>query len=96
MRKSFLILFSNLVNNLILFKFRFPKNPNIRLEWLNQCGFSEDDIVSNRKICSLHFEPTCYKSADESNSVRKILKPGSIPTIFKKGHTILNDPKCTQ
>lgn len=74
----------------------FPKNPYLRQEWLYRCGFIEDEVVSNRKICSLHFEPSCYKSVDESNSIRKILKPGSIPTIFPKGHTVLlNHTKCT-
>ncbi|KAF0750550.1 Uncharacterized protein FWK35_00017276 [Aphis craccivora] len=73
----------------------FPKNSDIRQEWFNQCGFSED-VVSNRKICSLHFESSCYKSADELNSVMKRLKPvgsltnGSDMTAVK---TQLPEPK---
>ncbi|KAL5239301.1 hypothetical protein ACI65C_006711 [Semiaphis heraclei] len=57
---------------------KFPKNKLIRQEWLNACGFCEQDIINNRKICSFHFESNCYIEG------RKTLKPNAVPSKFSK------------
>jgi len=58
--------------------FRFPKNPIIRAVWLKNCGFVEEDIKHNRRLCSSHFEKDSYLKG----SVRKILKKCAVPVIF--------------
>ncbi|XP_015367644.1 PREDICTED: uncharacterized protein LOC107164362 [Diuraphis noxia] len=59
----------------------FPSCPKKRQIWLNQCRLSHKDILPNRKICSLHFKPTCFKSGLK----RRVLYPDAIPTIFGNG-----------
>ncbi|KAF0709265.1 THAP-type domain-containing protein, partial [Aphis craccivora] len=54
---------------------RFPKDPCVRTQWLNACGFTENDILCRRQICSMHFEQSCCTTGH-----KKVLKRGSIPT----------------
>ncbi|XP_060860841.1 uncharacterized protein LOC132938170 isoform X2 [Metopolophium dirhodum] len=58
--------------------------------WLKACGYTENDYSPDRRICSLHFEDHCYKA-----TTRKLLKPGAVPTKFKKiaQHLYVNKPK---
>lgn len=57
----------------------FPACPKKRQIWLNQCKLTNKEVLPNRKICSFHFEPTCFKS----NAKRRILNPDAVPTIFE-------------
>ncbi|XP_060848202.1 THAP domain-containing protein 2-like [Rhopalosiphum padi] len=67
----------------------FPLCPKKRQIWLNRCGLTNAEVSPNCKICSFHFEPTCFKSGVK----RRILYPDAVPTIFKKGHVeIANTP----
>ncbi|XP_022180186.1 THAP domain-containing protein 2-like [Myzus persicae] len=59
----------------------FPACPKKRQIWLKQCRLANKDVLPNRKICSFHFEPTCFKS----NVKRRILYPDAVPTIFGNG-----------
>ncbi|KAE9522913.1 hypothetical protein AGLY_016724 [Aphis glycines] len=54
---------------------RFPKDPSVRTQWLNACGFTENDILCRQQICSMHFEQSCYTTGH-----KKVLNRGSIPT----------------
>ncbi|KAL5236705.1 hypothetical protein ACI65C_004115 [Semiaphis heraclei] len=56
----------------------FPSCPKKRQIWLNHCGLSNKEVLPNRKICSFHFEPTCFKSGVK----RRVLYPDAVPTIF--------------
>ncbi|KAL4127333.1 hypothetical protein QTP88_011508 [Uroleucon formosanum] len=60
----------------------FPACPKKRQIWLNQCRLTNKEVLPNRKICSFHFEPTCFKS----NVKRRLLHPDAVPTIFKNSH----------
>ncbi|XP_026819818.1 uncharacterized protein LOC113558532 [Rhopalosiphum maidis] len=60
----------------------FPLCPKKRQIWLNRCRLTNAEVSPNCKICSFHFEPTCFKSGVK----RRILYPDAVPTIFKKGH----------
>ncbi|KAL5236718.1 hypothetical protein ACI65C_004128 [Semiaphis heraclei] len=66
-------------NNRISFHV-FPACPKKRKIWLKQCRLTNKEVLPNRKICSIHFEPTCFKS----NLKRRILYPDAVPTIFGK------------
>lgn len=57
--------------------YRFPSDPSQKNRWLKACGYNR--YLSHWKLCSLHFEECCYKST----KVRKMLKPGAVPTKFK-------------
>ncbi|XP_050063601.1 uncharacterized protein LOC114128751 isoform X2 [Aphis gossypii] len=59
----------------------FPACPIRRKVWINRCKLTNQKVLPNHKICSLHFEPTCFKSTKK----RRILYPNAIPTIFEKG-----------
>lgn len=59
--------------------YRFPSNPVVRSEWLKVCGFLESDYGPNRRLCSRHFEDSCF-----TGSVKRYLKPKSIPTLHLK------------
>lgn len=65
-----------------LFCVRFPACPKKRQIWLNQCRLTNKEVLPNRKICSFHFEPTCFKS----NVKRRLLHPDAVPTIFENSH----------
>jgi len=68
--------------NRILFCFRFPSCPKKRQIWLNRCKLANEEVLPNRKICSFHFEPTCFKTGLK----RRLLYPDAVPTIFGKAH----------
>jgi len=55
---------------------RFPSDTKIRKLLLTACGIRGKDFKHNLKLCSLHFEENFFKSG----TVRRSLKPGSIPT----------------
>jgi len=40
--------------------FRFPKDPVVRLKWLESCKPNESDILPNQKLCLFHFEEHSY------------------------------------
>ncbi|XP_016662670.1 THAP domain-containing protein 2-like [Acyrthosiphon pisum] len=60
----------------------FPTCPKKRQIWLNQCRLTNEEVLPNRKICSFHFESTCFKS----NAKRRILHADAVPTIFVNSH----------
>ncbi|XP_026819995.1 uncharacterized protein LOC113558688 [Rhopalosiphum maidis] len=59
----------------------FPACPKRRQVWLNNCKLTNQEVLPNRKICSFHFEPTCFKSTER----RRILYSNAVPTIFGNG-----------
>ncbi|VVC41961.1 Hypothetical protein CINCED_3A023079 [Cinara cedri] len=65
------------VPGLILHK--FPTEVSRRNIWLKLCGYSNDDYLPSRAICSLHFEDDSYRVTN-----KKLLKSCAIPTKFKK------------
>lgn len=63
-------------NHIQFIVLRFLKNNFIRQKWLDACGFCEEDIINNRKICSFHFESDCYIEGHIT------LKTNVVPTKF--------------
>ncbi|XP_022181412.1 uncharacterized protein LOC111041446 [Myzus persicae] len=61
---------------------RFPVHPKKRQIWLNHCGLTNEEVLPNHKICSLHFKQSCFKSG----AMRSRLSSDAEPTIFKEGH----------
>lgn len=68
----------------------FPKDPVIRLKWLEACEYNEFDIFPNRKLCSFHFDHHCF-----TGQHKKFIKRGSIPTLHMKNanNSIFSCPK---
>ena len=56
---------------------RFPKNLTLRKEWLRAIR-KENFELSKHKVCSNHFEESCFDRTGQT--VR--LRMGSVPTIF--------------
>jgi len=59
--------------------FRFPKDPVIRLKWLEAYKYNESDIFSIRKLCSFHFDYHCF-----TGQHKKCIKRGAIPILHMK------------
>ncbi|XP_060843835.1 52 kDa repressor of the inhibitor of the protein kinase-like [Rhopalosiphum padi] len=59
---------------------KFPKNPARRAVWLKNCGFVEEDVQHNRKLCSSHFE----ENGIILTGIRRVLKKSAVPVIFKE------------
>ncbi|CAH1731500.1 uncharacterized protein LOC114122505 [Aphis gossypii] len=57
----------------------FPSRPERRQIWLKRCGLTDEEVLPFGKICSFHFEPTCFKS---SKLKRRLLHLDAVPTIF--------------
>ncbi|XP_025202186.1 THAP domain-containing protein 2-like isoform X2 [Melanaphis sacchari] len=55
----------------------FPICLKERQVWLNQCKLTKE-VLPSHKICSYHFEPTCFKPGLK----KRTLYPDAIPTIF--------------
>lgn len=66
----------------ILFCIRFPSCPEKRQIWINRCGLTDQEVLPYAKLCSFHFEPTCFKSKLK----RRLLNRNALPTIFVKNH----------
>lgn len=73
--------------------FSFPKDPQLSKKWSEQVKRTRDKWDGPTKysfLCSCHFKEECFeveKKLAESLGVGKWkarLKPGAIPTIFKK------------
>ncbi|XP_060856865.1 uncharacterized protein LOC132934566 [Metopolophium dirhodum] len=60
----------------------FPSCPKKRQIWLDLCKLANEEVLPNRKICSFHFEPTCFKTGLK----RRLLYRDAVPTIFGNGH----------
>ena len=66
---------------------RFSTDDKLLKEWLTK--FSRLDLVVTKdsRVCSLHFEPECYKRDLKAElpgltSTQRHLKPDAVPTIF--------------
>ncbi|XP_024894126.1 uncharacterized protein LOC112468934 [Temnothorax curvispinosus] len=68
--------------------FRFPKETDIRQQWLDACQRNETNIkIDTAHVCNLHFEEDCFQmewTKPRSNNVpaklMRRLKKGFIPT----------------
>jgi len=65
----------------ILFCVRFPTCPKNRQIWIKKCRLANEEVLPNSKVCSFHFEPTCFKSGVK----RRLLYLDAVPTIFGNG-----------
>ncbi|XP_022818838.1 THAP domain-containing protein 1-like isoform X1 [Spodoptera litura] len=54
----------------------FPKNEEMQQKWLSSIHVKQK-ITKNSVVCSRHFEPSCFYSANS----RLLLKTDAIPTI---------------
>lgn len=57
--------------------FRFPKDPNVRKEWIKKCYRQDKWDAATKRICSKHFKPDDYEDivkAKLMNLQPKILK----------------------
>ncbi|XP_050062133.1 THAP domain-containing protein 2-like isoform X2 [Aphis gossypii] len=60
---------------------KFPTCPERRQDWINRCQLTNQEVLPKHKLCSLHFEPTCFKSSEK----KRILYQNAVPTIFEVG-----------
>jgi hypothetical protein len=60
------------------FLFRFPSDLNQRYRWIEACKLDDTFFNTSSRICSLHFKHEYFKT----KCLRRILYPGSVPTIF--------------
>ncbi|KAL4143875.1 hypothetical protein QTP88_006130 [Uroleucon formosanum] len=61
---------------------RFPTDKVKINVWLNVCGLEADEYLPNRRLCSRHFDETCYTKSGSR------LKSDAIPTKYLKGQVI--------
>ncbi|KYN06208.1 hypothetical protein ALC62_02847, partial [Cyphomyrmex costatus] len=61
--------------------YRFPKNENLRKQWLHACRLSIKDDVRNVYICSDHFRNDDYRDNRGLLRTMSLLKQGLVPSI---------------
>lgn len=61
---------------LLYYYYSFPKNEEMRQKWLSNIHVKQK-ITKNSVVCSYHFEPSCFYTANS----RQLLKANAIPTI---------------
>ena len=72
--------------------FKFPTEKNLRLKWTRQVQRTRAEWkgpTNNSYVCSKHFTEDCFQplsvmSARMGMSMKQMLKPDAIPTIFHK------------
>ena len=72
--------------------FNFPKDPELRQKWIKNVQRTRavwKGPTPNSVLCSEHFESSCFEpyydlAAKAAIQMRRKLKPGAIPTIFKR------------
>ena len=74
--------------------FRFPKDPNIRREWILQVQRTRADWrgpTDNSVVCSEHFTPDCFSQLTKLKEGlgfkvqhRRVLNTSAIPTLFSR------------
>ncbi|XP_044577095.1 uncharacterized protein LOC123260167 isoform X3 [Cotesia glomerata] len=69
-------------DNISLHHFRFPKNLEIRLKWLNACGLTENDDVKRTCICSRHFKADDIYQSKIFGVVKSSIKRNAVPTLY--------------
>lgn len=67
----------NLVTKNILY--RFPKDPVKCATWVEHIKRKDWQPTAYSRLCSAHFDESCYVTDPNGN---KVLKEDSIPTIF--------------
>ncbi|KAF9418682.1 hypothetical protein HW555_004510 [Spodoptera exigua] len=67
-----------------LYTVKFPKDDQLKQKWLR--NMRRDDWTPSKfsRLCSLHFEPCCYREGLD----KKILHSYAVPTIFTNQPTI--------
>lgn len=66
---------------------KFPKDPNLRRQWINFVRLKRADFAKATEhsvLCHIHFAPDCYeRSYMEEMGIKKkkILLAGAVPTI---------------
>uniref|UniRef100_A0A3P9J4W0 THAP-type domain-containing protein n=1 Tax=Oryzias latipes TaxID=8090 RepID=A0A3P9J4W0_ORYLA len=71
--------------------YKFPKQETLLKQWTKQVQRTRANWVptASSTLCSEHFEADCF---EETPQYKKVLKPNTIPTIFKRSH--LQEPCC--
>ena len=72
--------------------FNFPKDPKLHQKWIKNVQRTRavwKGPTPNSVLCSKHFESSCFEpcydlAAKAGIKIRRKLKPGAIPTIFKR------------
>ena len=75
--------------------FCFPKETVLLKKWINKCGRAGWNPTKHSTLCSFHFEEECFEEdmylrlmghdPTRQRRRRRLLKPGSVPTIFSHG-----------
>ena len=65
--------------------FHFPKNPDLKSEWLKLCGL--ESVKSSDRICSKHFDSSSFTCSNpfqdhRTKGVRSRLKSTARPTLI--------------
>lgn len=58
---------------------RFPKQEEIRKQWITFCGIDEHILNTATRLCSNHFCEEMKKIISKS----VVLKPNAVPSIYK-------------
>ncbi|XP_046590232.1 uncharacterized protein LOC124293425 [Neodiprion lecontei] len=61
---------------------RFPKNLEIRMKWLNACGLTINDDVRRTCICSRHFKTDDVCQSNVFGAVKSSIKRNAVPTLY--------------
>ena len=73
---------------------RYPKDPELRRQWLERAGRSGWKPSTTSVLCGEHFDRDCFNVMDTHSDLnlrtKKSLKPDAIPTIFN--YSQLFDP----
>ncbi|KAF2878709.1 hypothetical protein ILUMI_27461 [Ignelater luminosus] len=66
--------------------FSFPRNPQIRHEWIRKCNRPVKINADHARVCSLHFLPSDYERNLKAELLnipcRKRLKPNAVPSLL--------------
>ena len=69
--------------------FKFPKEKNIQNLWSEKLNLEKTINLKTAKVCSVHFKPEDFvrdlKHELMNLPLRKILKEGSVPSLFLGG-----------
>ncbi|XP_024883869.1 uncharacterized protein LOC112462372 [Temnothorax curvispinosus] len=57
-----------------------PKDPELRIKWLEACQRDKDCMMKCERVCEVHFLSNCFEEQMTKRKLKRKLKAGSIPT----------------
>ena len=62
---------------------RFPKNRELKDQWIAKIRRDEGDYFENRRVCSKNFCGEDFTVSEDGKGKKIVPKKGAVPTIFK-------------